>query len=67
MWRLLRDRRFEDFKFRRQEQLGSYIVDFVCFEAKLIIEIDGGQHADSAYDTKRDAWLCSRGFHVLRF
>ena len=67
MWRLVRDRRLENFKFRRQEQLGSYIVDFVCFEAKLIIELDGGQHAENKYDAKRDAWLSSRGFVVLRF
>jgi very-short-patch-repair endonuclease len=67
LWRLLCDRRFNGFKFRRQEQLGSYIVDFVCFEKKLIIEADGGQHADNTYDAKRDAWLTSRGFTVLRF
>ena len=67
LWRLLRDRRFNGFKFRRQEQLGPYIVDFVCFEKKLVVEADGGQHADSAYDAKRDAWLTSRGFTVLRF
>ena len=48
MWRLLRDRRLGGFKFRRQEQLGRYIVDFVCFERKLIVELDGSQHADSA-------------------
>jgi very-short-patch-repair endonuclease len=48
MWRLLRDRRLGGFKFRRQEQLGRYIVDFVCFEQKLIVELDGSQHADSA-------------------
>jgi len=67
MWRLLRDRRLGGFKFRRQEQLGRYIVDFVCFERKLVIELDGAQHADSAYDAKRDAWLRSRDFFVLRF
>jgi very-short-patch-repair endonuclease len=67
MWRLLRDRRLGSFKFRRQERLGRYIVDFVCFERGLIVEIDGGQHADSAYDAERDAWLSSRGFTVVRF
>lgn len=67
MSRLLRDRRLGSFKFRRQEQLGRYIVDFVCFERKLIVEVDGSQHADNAYDTNRDAWLRSRGFEVLRF
>ena len=67
MWRLLRDRRLGGFKFRRQEQLGRYIVDFVCFEQKLIVELDGSQHAESAYDAERDAWLRSRDFIVLRF
>ena len=67
MWRLLRDRRLGGFKFRRQEQLGRYIVDFVCFEQKLIVELDGSQHAESAYDAERDAWLTSRDFVVLRF
>ncbi len=67
MWRLLRDRRLGSFKFRRQEQLGRYIVDFVCFERKLIVEGDGGQHAENAYDARRDAWLRSRGFEALRF
>jgi very-short-patch-repair endonuclease len=67
MWRLLRDRRFAGFKFRRQEMLGRYIVDFACFESKLIVELDGGQHADSKYDLARDAWLSARGFVVLRF
>ena len=62
MWRLLRDRRLGGFKFRRQEQLGRYIVDFVCFERKLIVELDGSQHAESAYDAERDAWLRSRDF-----
>ena len=65
MWRLLRDRRLGGFKFRRQEQLGRYIVDFVCFERKLVIELDGAQHADSAYDAERDAWLRSRDFFVF--
>jgi very-short-patch-repair endonuclease len=67
MWCILRDRRLGEFKFRRQEPIGSYILDFVCFEHKLIIEIDGGQHAESAYDETRDAWLMARGFTVLRF
>ena len=53
--------------FRRQEPIGPYIADFVCFEARLIVECDGGQHAESAYDAKRDAWFAQRGFTVLRF
>ena len=54
-------------KFRRQALIGEYIVDFVCYEKKLIIEIDGGQHAMSADDRIRDEWLRSQGFMVLRF
>ncbi len=67
MWRLFRDRRLGRFKFRRQETLGCYIVDFICFDQKPIIELDGSQHADSGYDARRDAWLASRGFTVMRF
>lgn len=54
-------------KFRRQAAIGRYIVDFVCFEKKLIIEVDGGQHAESESDAVRDQWLKEQGFMVLRF
>ena len=54
-------------KFRRQEKLGRFIVDFVCFERMLVIEIDGDRHAESPYDERRDAWLKARGFDVRRF
>ena len=70
VWRRLRNRRFADFKFRRQFPLGSYIVDFVCLERRLILELDGGQHGESVqtrYDAARDAWLRSQGFKMLRF
>jgi very-short-patch-repair endonuclease len=67
MWRMLRSRQFEGFKFRRQLPLGGYIVDFVCLPLRLIIECDGGQHAASDYDAARDAWLRAQGFEVLRF
>jgi very-short-patch-repair endonuclease len=67
MWRLLRGHQLAGMKFRRQGQIEDYIADFVCFEAKLIIECDGGQHADSEYDARRDAWLRSQGFTILRF
>ena len=67
LWRLFRDRRMQGWRFRRQEPIGRYIVDFVCFEARLVIEIDGGQHFESETDKKRDAYLQSQGFHVLRF
>ena len=56
------------YKFRRQAQIGKYIVDFVCYTKKLIIEVDGGQHIEQgAEDMVRDAWLQSQGFTVLRF
>jgi very-short-patch-repair endonuclease len=67
LWRLLRDRRMEGWRFRRQEPIDRYIVDFVCFEGRLIIEVDGGQHFESEADKVRDAFLQSQGFQVLRF
>ena len=66
LWLLLRNRRFADFKFRRQVPIGPYIADFVCYSAKLIVEADGGQHAESTYDQTRDAELTRRGFRLLR-
>ena len=61
-------RQLHGYKFRRQFSLGSYIVDFVCLEARLIIEVDGGQHADEKYgDAQRDAWLMAQNFRVLRY
>jgi len=55
-------------KFRRQQPIGAYIVDFVCLEKKLIIELDGGQHTEQVeYDEKRSAWLRERGYRVLRY
>ncbi len=66
LWRLLRDRRMDGWRFRRQEQIDRFIVDFVCFEARLIIEVDGGQHYESESDRTRDAYLQSQGFRVLR-
>jgi very-short-patch-repair endonuclease len=67
LWRLLRDRRLSGFKFRRQVPLGPYIVDFLCVGAKLIVEADGSQHAESPRDKARDAYLASQGWKVLRF
>ncbi|WP_349236241.1 DUF559 domain-containing protein [Devosia sp. Root105] len=66
MWKLLRDRRFVGFKFRRQLPIGRFIVDFVCPSAMLIVELDGSQHAEDKRDLIRDAWLTSRGYRVLR-
>ncbi len=67
LWRRLRNRRLAGAKFVRQEPLGSYYADFVCRACKLVIEVDGSQHADSAYDDKRDATLVALGYRVLRF
>ena len=67
-WSVLRGRRLDGWKFRRQTWIGTYIVDFVCIEAGVVVEADGGQHADAVdYDTRRSAWLASEGFRVLRF
>jgi very-short-patch-repair endonuclease len=68
LWQQLRAHRFMGLKFKRQKPLGHYIVDFMCFEAGLVVELDGGQHAEQvAYDQRRDAWLQEQGFTVLRF
>jgi very-short-patch-repair endonuclease len=67
LWFALRDRRLAAFKFRRQVPLGLYVVDFLCYQSRLVIEVDGGQHADSARDTRRDAGLAVNDFRVLRF
>ena len=67
LWFALRDRRLGGVKFVRQEAIGSYIVDFVCREKWLIIEVDGGQHADNSRDHVRDAALAADGYQVLRF
>lgn len=66
LWALLRNRRFVQFKFRRQLPVGDYIVDFVCLSEKLIIEADGSQHAENARDLVRDAYLRAQGFRLLR-
>jgi very-short-patch-repair endonuclease len=68
LWSHLRRRQLVEAKFRRQASIGRYIVDFVCFEEKLIIELDGGQHTEQVeYDEQRTSWLNSQGFRVLRF
>jgi very-short-patch-repair endonuclease len=68
LWRMLRDRRLDGVKFRRQFPIGRYISDFCCIKRRLIVELDGGQHAERAeYDLRRTASLESRGFRVLRF
>ncbi|MGE3258232.1 MAG: endonuclease domain-containing protein [Geobacter sp.] len=68
LWKHLKGRQFCGMKFRRQEQIGRFIADFVCYEKRLIIEADGGQHAvEKEKDLERTAWLASQGFAVLRF
>jgi very-short-patch-repair endonuclease len=67
LWRLLRSRRLAHLKFRRQVPLGPWIVDFVSFERRLIVEVDGSQHVDSDRDRQRDNNLSERGFRILRF
>jgi len=68
LWRLLRDRRLESLKFRRQVVIGRYIADFVCLRHRLIVEADGPWHEDrAATDAERDDWLTAQGFRVLRF
>ncbi|MGN6790193.1 MAG: endonuclease domain-containing protein [Rhodanobacteraceae bacterium] len=68
LWQCLRNRNLGGFKFRRQVALGSYIVDFVCMEQRLIIELDGGQHLEAeSQDRLRTLYLQQGGFRVLRF
>ena len=67
MWHVLRNRRLSGFKFRRQAPFRNYILDFACFEPKVVIEIDGSQHAESERDSVRDALLREEGFRVLRY
>jgi very-short-patch-repair endonuclease len=68
LWQALRLRQLEGLKFRRQFPIGRYIVDFACPERKLVIELDGGQHAEQeSYDKDRTKWLEGQGYRVLRF
>src|SRR3954470_8784445 len=68
LWSRLRGRRLSGFKFKRQEWVGPFIADFYCWEARLIVEVDGTQHADDDdYDRARSAYLKREGFRVVRF
>jgi very-short-patch-repair endonuclease len=67
LWNTLRARQVQGFKFVRQEPIGRYTVDFVCRERRLVIEVDGGQHATDRRDVERDRWLAEQGYCVLRF
>jgi type I restriction enzyme R subunit len=69
IWGAVRNRRCEGEKFQRQVALGTFLVDFVCFERRLVVEIDGPSHdgeEQKAADAARDAWLCRQGFRILR-
>jgi len=69
MWRIVRSLKPLGMHFRRQAPIGAYIADFVWYEGKLVVEIDGGQHAEAQriYDERRTAWLESEGYRVIRF
>ena len=67
LWYRLRAHRFNRLKFKRQAPIGPYVVDFICFEYKLIVEVDGGQHSENDTDRRRDEWLRGEGYTVLRF
>ena len=68
LWRHLRARHLQGWRFRRQHPIGSYIVDFVCTDARLIVELDGSQHAEQVmYDEQRSLELQAMGYRVLRF
>jgi len=69
LWFLLRGRRLAECKFRRQHPIGVFITDFACVRHRLIVELDGGQHAETraAYDARRSAWLEAQGWRVMRF
>lgn len=68
LWSRLRRRQLGNWHFRRQRPIGPYVCDFVCLEARLIVELDGSQHAEQmTYDAIRDAYLRHYGYRVLRF
>lgn len=67
LWQRLRNRQIGSHKFVRQAPVGRYVCDFVCREMRLVVEVDGGQHANSQHDRIRDAFLSASGYRVLRF
>jgi very-short-patch-repair endonuclease len=67
LWYRLRSRRLSGYKFVRQEPIGPHTVDLICRDRRLIVEVDGGQHADSMRDAARDKWLVDHSYRVLRF
>ena len=67
LWQALRNKQLEGLKFKRQTPLDGYILDFVCFEARLIVDVDGGQHGESLRDSIRDRHFESQSFRTIRF
>src|SRR3954463_835770 len=67
LWNRIRNRKIDGHKFVRQEPIAGYVCDFVCREQRLVIEVDGGQHSESAADVARDRRLVEEGYRVLRF
>jgi len=67
LWSRLRDQRLEGWIFRRQHPVPPYVADFACVDAHVIIEVDGGQHAESSRDATRDEFMEREGWRVLRF
>ena len=66
LWHALSGSKLEGLKYKRQVPLDGYILDFVCFSARLIVEVDGGQHSESTSDAERDRYFVSQGFRTLR-
>jgi very-short-patch-repair endonuclease len=67
LWSILRSRRMVGYKFRRQHPLGCFVLDFACYDHRLAIEVDGGQHADNESDAERTAFIEAQGWRVMRF
>lgn len=67
LWSRLRNKKLDGIKFRRQQPIGKYIVDFVTFDLDLVIEVDGGEHMENKNDKERDKWFKEEGFTVIRF
>jgi very-short-patch-repair endonuclease len=67
LWQILRAKRLSDYKFKRQLPIDHYIADFTCLARRLIVEVDGGQHAENPNDQRRDDYLTGQGFRILRF
>lgn len=68
LWHIIRNRQIGGYKFRRQQPIGQYIVDFYCSQSQLVIEIDGDTHADQIeYDQARTKWLAKEGYKLIRF